>query len=161
MCCSPLSMMFAQIRSIIIMHGIFVYHEDNSFAGINPLSEFREIQPLCSNSESKAEFHLDIAWSFCEPFHIYTRFRPWTDPSHSPSRISKILVVFVTATDLAAAATKATYLAPGGRYSRVTVQISERREIEADQSSWKVQRFKFKLETWAVPACTVLVSKRR
>ena len=37
-------------------------------------------------------------------------FRPWTGPSDSPSRISKILVVFVTATDLAAAATQATYL---------------------------------------------------
>ena len=43
---------------------VLFYHEDNSFAGINPLSEFGEIQPLCSNSESNAEFLLAIPWSF-------------------------------------------------------------------------------------------------
>ena len=51
----------------------FFYHGDNSFAGINPWSEFGEIQPLCSNFESNAEFHLVIAWSFL-----------WTVPVFDP-----------------------------------------------------------------------------
>ena len=75
MCFSPLSMMFAQIRSIIILTEFLFYHEDNSFADINTLSEFGELQPLCSNSELKAEFHLVIAWSFL-----------WTVPFFDPER---------------------------------------------------------------------------
>ena len=99
--------MFAQIRSIIIMHGIFVYHEDNSFAGVDPWSEFGEIQPLCSNSESNANF----APCHClELFQFSALNRPNCGPIDSLSRISKILVVFVEATDLAAAAAEAIYV---------------------------------------------------
>ena len=139
-CCSTLSMMFAQIRSIFILH---VYHKYNSLAGIDPLSEFGEIQPLCSNSELNAEFHFAMAWSFL-----------WTVPIFYPEPAQETVKWYLKNSACVYNGYRfgghccRGYMS-GGSYSRVAEQILERREpeIEADQSSssWKGKRF---IQTW-------------